>query len=215
MPGSTDSYFQVRDNEDELPFLVNARSATLAPIVSPMVIVQAIRSPFRRSARSEYDDQALLAELKPEWPNRDRRRRSRSPGEHDICSAQSLQTVENDGPFLERWQVGLSPTRHSRNAYRPTIRNAGPPVLTKQTELVYGEIDRAEPRGHLVGQRIGDGRSFSRVAPLKGHVEAKILQHEWIAVQAKLVPLPLAQSLRAALRAFVVRQRGRRRSRGA
>ncbi len=35
MPGSTDSYFQVRDNEDELPFLVNARSATLAPIVSP------------------------------------------------------------------------------------------------------------------------------------------------------------------------------------
>ena len=35
MPGSTDSYFQVRDNEDELPLLVNARSAALAPIPSP------------------------------------------------------------------------------------------------------------------------------------------------------------------------------------
>ncbi len=35
MPGSTDRYFQVRDNEDELALLVNARSATLAPIVSP------------------------------------------------------------------------------------------------------------------------------------------------------------------------------------
>ncbi len=35
MPGSTDRYFQVGDNEDELPLLVNARSATLAPIPSP------------------------------------------------------------------------------------------------------------------------------------------------------------------------------------
>lgn len=34
MPGRTDSYFQPRDNEDELPLLVNARSAELAPIPS-------------------------------------------------------------------------------------------------------------------------------------------------------------------------------------
>lgn len=34
MPGRTDSYFQVRDNEDELPLLVNARSAELVPIPS-------------------------------------------------------------------------------------------------------------------------------------------------------------------------------------
>ncbi len=34
MPGRTDSYFQPRDNEDELPLLVNARSVELAPIPS-------------------------------------------------------------------------------------------------------------------------------------------------------------------------------------
>jgi homoserine O-acetyltransferase len=34
MPSRTDSYFQVRDNEDELPLLVNARSAELVPIPS-------------------------------------------------------------------------------------------------------------------------------------------------------------------------------------
>ena len=34
MPGATDRYFDVRDNEDELPKLVNARSAVLHPIPS-------------------------------------------------------------------------------------------------------------------------------------------------------------------------------------
>ena len=34
MPGSTDRYFDPRDNEAELPLLVNARSAVLSPIVS-------------------------------------------------------------------------------------------------------------------------------------------------------------------------------------
>lgn len=34
MPGATDSYFQVSDNEAELPLLVNARSAELSPIPS-------------------------------------------------------------------------------------------------------------------------------------------------------------------------------------
>ena len=34
MPGQTDSYFQVRDNEDELRLLTNARSAQLCPIPS-------------------------------------------------------------------------------------------------------------------------------------------------------------------------------------
>ena len=34
MPGATDSYFQVADNEAELPLLVNARSAELSPIPS-------------------------------------------------------------------------------------------------------------------------------------------------------------------------------------
>jgi homoserine O-acetyltransferase len=34
MPGQTDCYFQVGDNEDELPLLVNARTAELAPIPS-------------------------------------------------------------------------------------------------------------------------------------------------------------------------------------
>ncbi len=34
MPGRTDRYFDVRDNEDELPKLVNARSAELRPIES-------------------------------------------------------------------------------------------------------------------------------------------------------------------------------------
>ncbi|HEY5798388.1 MAG TPA: alpha/beta fold hydrolase [Bosea sp. (in: a-proteobacteria)] len=34
MPGRTDSYFQVADNEAELPLLVNARSAELSPIPS-------------------------------------------------------------------------------------------------------------------------------------------------------------------------------------
>lgn len=35
MPGATDRYFDVRDNEDELGRLVNARSAVLHPIPSP------------------------------------------------------------------------------------------------------------------------------------------------------------------------------------
>jgi len=34
MPGATDRYFDVRDNEDELPKLVNAKSAVLHPIPS-------------------------------------------------------------------------------------------------------------------------------------------------------------------------------------
>ncbi|PTM39806.1 alpha/beta fold hydrolase [Bosea sp. 124] len=34
MPGATDSYFQANDNADELPLLVNARSAELSPIPS-------------------------------------------------------------------------------------------------------------------------------------------------------------------------------------
>ncbi len=34
MPGQTDRYFDVRDNEDELGRLVNARSAVLLPIPS-------------------------------------------------------------------------------------------------------------------------------------------------------------------------------------
>lgn len=34
MPGATDRYFDVRDNEDELGGLVNARSAVLHPIPS-------------------------------------------------------------------------------------------------------------------------------------------------------------------------------------
>jgi homoserine O-acetyltransferase len=34
MPGQTDGYFQVGDNENELPLLTNARSAELAPIPS-------------------------------------------------------------------------------------------------------------------------------------------------------------------------------------
>lgn len=34
MPGATDSYFQASDNAEELPLLVNARSAELSPILS-------------------------------------------------------------------------------------------------------------------------------------------------------------------------------------
>ncbi len=44
MPGQTDNYFQVGDNEDELPLLTNARAAELCPIL-------AARTPRRQSGQ--------------------------------------------------------------------------------------------------------------------------------------------------------------------
>ncbi len=62
MPGRTDSYFQPRDNEDELPLLVNARSAELAPIPSIFghragnpILIRADRAFLREKVRALLD----------------------------------------------------------------------------------------------------------------------------------------------------------------
>ncbi len=78
-------------------------------------------------------------------------------------------------------------------------------ILAEQAQLIDGKIDSTDPRGHGVGQGIGDLRRLGRRAGER-HVEAEILKNEGIAELLQLLLLARAQPFGAPLQPLLVGQ---------